>query len=136
MTCHKPRRPAVFSESSKTIRGQNLKIEPQTRVSNETGLSCPAGQRDRSLFIVPRQRDNGTTSKSGISTAALVLRQRDSGTRKIFCPRIKGFLGLCVCKYGIFALVGDPLQFHQRKFCVTCFFKSQNPHKAGTLCSV
>ena len=31
-----------------------------TRVSNGTGFFCPAGQRDRSPFIVPGQRDNGT----------------------------------------------------------------------------
>ena len=32
--------------------------------SNRTGFSCPAGQRDRSPFVVPGQRDNGTSSKS------------------------------------------------------------------------
>ena len=30
------------------------------RVSNETEFSCPLGQRDRSPFIVPGPRDNGT----------------------------------------------------------------------------
>ena len=34
-----------------------------SRVSNGTGFSCPSGQRDRSLFIVPRQRDNGTEGR-------------------------------------------------------------------------
>ena len=32
----------------------------QIRVSNGTGFSCPAGQRDTSFFIVPGQKDNGT----------------------------------------------------------------------------
>ena len=34
------------------------------RVSNSTGQSCLAGQRDISFSIVPGQRDNGTSSKS------------------------------------------------------------------------
>ena len=35
-----------------------------TRVSNGTGQGNFSGQRDRSFFIVPGQRDNGTSSKS------------------------------------------------------------------------
>ena len=35
-----------------------------TRVSNRTGQCNFSGQRDRSSFIVPGQRDNGTSSKS------------------------------------------------------------------------
>ena len=33
-------------------------------------------------------------------------------------------LGLCTHKWGIFALVGDPLQFHKREFHGTQFFSS------------
>ena len=36
----------------------------QDRVSNGTGQCNFLGQRDRSFFIVPGQRDNGTSSKS------------------------------------------------------------------------
>ena len=32
--------------------------------------------------------------------------------------------GLCTCKWGIFALVGDPLQSHSRDFCIRRFFSS------------
>ena len=32
----------------------------QSNVSNGREFSCPTGQRDRSPFIVPGQRDNGT----------------------------------------------------------------------------
>ena len=35
-----------------------------SRVSNETGQYNFSGQWDRSFFIVPTQRDNGTSSKS------------------------------------------------------------------------
>ena len=41
-----------------------LKVEDNTRVSNGTGQCNFSGQRDRSSFIVPGQRDNGTSSKS------------------------------------------------------------------------
>ena len=34
------------------------------RVPNGTGQAGLAGQRDRSFFIVPGQKDNGTSSKS------------------------------------------------------------------------
>ena len=33
-------------------------------------------------------------------------------------------LSLCTCKWGIFALVGDPLQSHSQKFHVSQFFPS------------
>ena len=36
----------------------------ESRVSNGTGQGNFSGQRDRSFFIVPGQRDNGTSSKS------------------------------------------------------------------------
>jgi hypothetical protein len=36
----------------------------ESRVSNGTGQCNFSGQRDRSSFIVPEQRDNGTSQKS------------------------------------------------------------------------
>ena len=41
-----------------------IKKTIRSNVSNGTGFSCPAGQRDRCTFLVPGQRDNGTSSKS------------------------------------------------------------------------
>ena len=76
-------------------------------VSNGTGQCNFSGQRDRSSFIVPRQRDKGTSLKSchgtgrdflqavpsqdrgvcpGTFAPALVLGQRNTGTRKFLCP--------------------------------------------------
>ena len=40
--------------------------------------------------------------------------------------------GQCMCKWGVFALVGDPLQSHSRG---AVFFKSQNLRVAGTPCA-
>ena len=40
--------------------------------------------------------------------------------------------GLCMCKWGIFALVGEPLHPHYHKFHVTW---SQNACKGGTHCT-
>ena len=34
------------------------------RISNSTGQSCFAGQRNRKFYIFPGKRDNGTSSKS------------------------------------------------------------------------
>jgi hypothetical protein len=48
----------IFSE------GFESTIVIQTRVSNGTGQCNFSGQRDRKSFIVPGQRDNGTSSKS------------------------------------------------------------------------
>ena len=48
-----------------------------TRVSNGTGQYNFSGQRDRSFFIVPGQRDNGTSSKSCQGTGR-------AGTAKIW----------------------------------------------------
>ena len=43
--------------------------------------------------------------------------------------------GLCTCKWGILALVGDHITVPlTRVSCNTVFSKSQNPRKAGTLC--
>ena len=42
----------------------HIAIRVKIRVSNGTGHSNFSGQRDRSFFIVPGQRDNGTSSKS------------------------------------------------------------------------
>ena len=36
----------------------------ETRVSNGTGQCNFSGQRDRSSFVVPGQRDNGTTGQA------------------------------------------------------------------------
>ena len=59
--------PNLFTVSSNSMH-HNIALEPSaqvlvSRVSNGTGFSCPSGQRDRSLFIVPRQRDNGTEGR-------------------------------------------------------------------------
>ena len=40
----------------------------ETRVSNGMGQRKFLGQRDRNLFLVPGQRDNGTSSKFGHGT--------------------------------------------------------------------
>ena len=48
-----------------------------TRVSNGAGQDNFSGQRDRRFFIVPGQRDNGTSSKSCQGTGR-------AGTAKIW----------------------------------------------------
>ena len=52
------------------------KYSVDTWVSNRTGFSCPVGPRDRSPFIVPGQRDKGTTGQISF----FVLGQMDNGT--------------------------------------------------------
>ena len=58
-----------------------LSSRAHTRVSNGTEFSCPAGQQDRSPFIVPGQRDGGTrfffyprTKGTGLSRDVLPAR--------------------------------------------------------------
>ena len=56
---------------------------------------------------------------------------RGSPTYAVFTtanPTIAIF-GLCMLKWGIFVLVGDPLKSHLGEFCIR---GSQNPCKAGT----
>ena len=118
MTCHKSRRPAIFSESSKTIRGQNLKIESQTRVSNKTVFFCPAGQRDRSLFIVPRQRDNGTTSKSCHGTG------RD-GILTFFHRTGRDGI-LTACSFPSWNITGQPGDRREKRFKKLQIFEKKN----------
>ena len=54
--------------SSKLLLGGKLLLDTfsvvSSRVSNGTGQCNFLGQRDRSSFIVPGQRDNGTSQKS------------------------------------------------------------------------
>ena len=54
-------------------------------VSNGMGQCNFSGQRDRSSFIVPRQRDNGTSSKSCQGTGQPV-KIRDGTWDGTACP--------------------------------------------------
>ena len=57
------------------------KYRVETRVSNGTGQYNFSGQRDRSSFIVPGQRDNGTSSKSCQGTGRAGTAKIRDGTR-------------------------------------------------------
>ena len=63
-------------------------VGPPVSVSNGTGQCNFSGQRDRSSFIVPGQRDNGTSSKSlttrrdGILTACTVPSRNIPGQKE------------------------------------------------------
>ena len=54
----------VFENGVKNIQATAYNgVRTVIRVSNETGRRNFSGQRDRNFFLVPGQRDNGTSSK-------------------------------------------------------------------------
>ena len=63
LTTYPPLSANIICESSLTGNSLGTQLV-RTRVSNGTGQCNFSGRRDRSFFIVPGQRDNGTSSKS------------------------------------------------------------------------
>ena len=61
---YKSKLPSFFGNKTLYFYQFGLRNKAEISVSNGTGQCNFSGQRDRSSFIVPGQRDNGTSSKS------------------------------------------------------------------------